>query len=121
MKLDQESLNTVIDLQQIDFNNLTEVMKQSIVEVLNMFNKPLEDKLEDCSADLPYRICCQCDKVMNEGYLIESADTYCSEECLHQNISQEEYFELYDDGDGDSFWTTWEDNSIFRTPRKGER
>jgi hypothetical protein len=45
---------------------------------------------------------------MNEGYVIESREWYCSDECLHKHVSHEEFLELYDDGDGDSYWTEWE-------------
>jgi len=57
------------------------------------------------------RKCSECENLMNKGFCIEGGDAYyCSEECLHKNISREEFKELYDDGDGDSYWTEWEDN-----------
>jgi hypothetical protein len=57
------------------------------------------------------RTCDQCNNGMNEGYCIDSGNAYyCSEECLHKNMSQAEYLELYDDGEGDSYWTEWEEN-----------
>jgi hypothetical protein len=46
---------------------------------------------------------------MNEGYVIESCEWYCSDECLHKHVSPEEFLELYADGEGDSYWTEWED------------
>ena len=27
---------------------------------------------------------------------------------LHKNITEEEYLKLYDNGNGDSYWTEWE-------------
>lgn len=57
------------------------------------------------------RTCTQCDKEMTKGYCIENGiEYYCSEECLHKNISEEEFNELYDNGNGDSYWTEWEEN-----------
>ena len=57
-----------------------------------------------------YRICSECGKVMVEGYCIDNgAEYYCSEECLHKNLTEEEFNELYDDGKGDSYWTSWLD------------
>jgi hypothetical protein len=57
---------------------------------------------------------------MNEGYVIEGANEhYCSDECLHKNITPEEFSEFYignqDDDDDDIsdiqiFWTEWEAN-----------
>lgn len=55
------------------------------------------------------RICSECGKEMTEGYCIENGlEYYCSDECLHKNISEEEYNRLYDDGYGDTYWTEWE-------------
>ena len=34
---------------------------------------------------------------------------YCSDECLHKNITKKEFLELYDKGNGDSYYTEWED------------
>ena len=32
---------------------------------------------------------------------------YCSDECLEKNMTREEFEELYDGGEGDSYWTEW--------------
>lgn len=55
------------------------------------------------------RTCSECNKEMNEGYCIENGfEYYCSDECLHEHYTDEEFEELYDDGNGDSYWTEWE-------------
>ena len=54
------------------------------------------------------RECNACGKNINEGYCIEGGiEYYCSDACLHTEITHEEYMELYADGEGDSYWTTW--------------
>ena len=64
-----------------------------------------------------FRVCDECGKPMIAGYVIDGCDTYCSDECLHKHITDEEYKELYADGDGDTYWTTWYENSItYRNP-----
>jgi hypothetical protein len=56
------------------------------------------------------RVCSECGKPMTEGYCIENgAEYYCSEECLHKNLTDEEYENLYDEGRGDSYYTSWVD------------
>ncbi len=56
------------------------------------------------------RVCSECGKPMTEGFCIEDgAEYYCSEECLHKNLTEEEYDNLYDDGRGNSYWTSWLD------------
>ncbi len=54
------------------------------------------------------RVCSnpECKKIMVEGYIIEDGvEYYCSDDCLHTNMTQEEFKELHNDGD--SFWTEW--------------
>ena len=66
-----------------------------------------EKELERLHCDI--RTCNECDKEMTEGYCIENGiEYYCSDECLHKNITEEEYLKLYDNGNGDSYWTEWE-------------
>ena len=57
------------------------------------------------------RECTACGKGMNEGYCIEGGiEYYCSDACLHTEITHEEYMELYADGEGDSYWTDWSED-----------
>lgn len=54
------------------------------------------------------RECTACGAGMNEGYCIEGGiEYYCSDACLHTEMTHEEFIELYNDGEGDSYWTTW--------------
>ena len=68
------------------------------------------DELVD-ELDLEHSRCCsECGKPMYEGFCIENgAEYYCSEECLHKHLTEEEYENLYDDGRGNSYWTSWVD------------
>ena len=61
--------------------------------------------------DLEYvRACSECGKPMTEGFCIEDgAEYYCSEECLHKHLTEEEFDNLYDEGRGNSYWTSWLD------------
>lgn len=62
-----------------------------------------------------FRICEECGKPMIEGYVVDGCNTYCSDDCLFKNITPEEYENSYDNGKGDSYWTTWyEDSLIYR-------
>ena len=57
------------------------------------------------------RECTACKGGMNEGYCIEGGiEYYCSDACLHTEITHEEYMELYADGEGDSYWTDWSED-----------
>ena len=60
------------------------------------------------------RECTACGKGMNEGYCVENGmEYYCSDECLHTEITPAEWDELYADGEGDSYWTEWDDPDDF--------
>jgi len=58
-----------------------------------------------------FRICEECGMPMIEGYVVDGSHTYCSKECLYKHVSEEEYNTLYNDGEGDTYWTTWYEDS----------
>jgi hypothetical protein len=58
------------------------------------------------------RKCNECGEGMNEGYVTDGGcEHYCSDACLHKHVSADEFDDLHDDGDGDSYWTEWEDQN----------
>lgn len=58
------------------------------------------------------RNCNECKTPMNSGFCINGGvEYYCDEKCLHKHFSPEEYNDLHDNGNGDSYWTTWEDEN----------
>jgi hypothetical protein len=66
------------------------------------------------------RQCTECGAGMNEGYVIEGANEhYCSDPCLHKNVTPEDFLEFYighkddDDeiGDIQIYWTEWQDET----------
>ena len=59
-----------------------------------------------------FRICDECGKPMLEGYVVNGCDVYCSEECLHKHLTDKEFNYLYDNGNGDTYWTTWYEDSM---------
>ena len=59
-----------------------------------------------------FRVCDECGKPMIEGFVVDGCETYCSEECLHKHITEEDFNVLYNDGNGDTYWTTWYEDSI---------
>lgn len=59
-----------------------------------------------------FRICDECGKPMIIGYVVDGCDAYCSDECLHKHLTDKEFNYLYDDGNSDTYWTTWYEDSI---------
>ena len=37
------------------------------------------------------------------------AEYYCSEKCLHQHYSEEEFLRMYDNGNSETYYTCWID------------
>ena len=63
-----------------------------------------------------FRICDECGRPMIEGYVVDGHDTYCSDECLHKHLTDDEFSILYENGNGDTYWTTWyEDSATFNS------
>lgn len=61
------------------------------------------------------RCCDECGAGMNEGYCIDSgSEYYCSEECLHKHYTAGEWNDMYRDGDGDSYFTSWDDEDDYQ-------
>lgn len=58
-----------------------------------------------------FRICEECGRPMIEGFVVDGCNAYCSEECLHKHISEDDYREAYNNGNGDTYWTTWYEES----------
>jgi len=52
---------------------------------------------------------------MNEGFVIGGGEEYyCTKRCLYQHYTFKEFDEMYDDGKGDSYFTTWEDETEYQ-------
>lgn len=93
------NLKNLIGIDRIRLNNGKEFSDVDYKDWTNTF-------FEDASIDEFIRTCNSCKNDMFEGYLLESSgDTYCSEKCLHLEVSSIEYEELYESGD--ACWTTF--------------
>lgn len=67
------------------------------------------------------RECTACGAGMNEGYIIgDGMEYYCSDACLYLHMTPAEYLELHADGEGDSYWTQWEDPDDFEDEDEDE-
>lgn len=56
------------------------------------------------------RKCNECGKEITKGYSINDGDEYyCSNECLFNHYTPNEYTKMYDDGNGNSYYTEWDD------------
>ena len=121
----------------METKDVNEVLRQDVLasdRLSDYFYALLKEKIEETSADIKefmadfvirqsktselvdeldlehIRVCSECSKPMTEGYCIENGtEYYCSEECLHKHLTEEEYDNLYDEGRGNSYWTSWID------------
>lgn len=53
---------------------------------------------------------------MNSGYVVGNGEKhYCTEDCLHTEISPEEWDEMtIDEDNSPNYWTEWEDMDEYR-------
>ena len=59
------------------------------------------------------RACEICNLPLIEGYCVEGGITYyCSDKCLKEHFSENEWEDMYADGESDSYWTSWVDEVI---------
>ena len=69
--------------------------------------KIIVEELEE-HFNISCRVCSNCNSIMLEGYCIEDGtEYYCSDRCLLENMSYNQFLSLYDEGNGDSYWTEW--------------
>ena len=56
------------------------------------------------------RQCDECGAKMRQGLVIDSGTAYyCGEACLHKHYTPAQWADMYADGEGDSYWTEWEE------------
>ena len=87
-------------------------VSQLIKDVLDENDFHPDDRLDLLKNVMHYaeiRICDVCHKAMTEGYYDGdyTGKYFCSDECLHTEMTDEEWHEHYSD-DGQSYYTEWE-------------
>lgn len=103
----QQAKHTGFTLE--DFINMFKAYRQTrAVDFLLGLNEYIDREM--LGDDYICRICSECGKRMDEGYCVDNGlEYYCSDECLRKHYTQEQWEMMYDNGDGDSYWTTWYD------------
>jgi hypothetical protein len=90
------------------FLDLTDEEQKAIFE--NVYNDYIRQEyltLQE-AIDQNIRRCAECGRIMIEGYCIEQGVEYfCSDSCLYENYTKEEFEEMYNDGEGDTYYTEW--------------
>lgn len=84
---------------------------KDIQELIDAIVQAVKTKKEEEDWGDNFRVCDECDSIATEGFVVADGEyIYCSEICLHKHISPSEWLEMYDDGDGNSYWTQWWDS-----------
>lgn len=93
------------------FENSTEA-NLAISFVHTLSNKGILDDVISTNGVESIRVCEHCAKLMNEGWVYEGFETYCSDTCLkaaHPEI-EIDILKLHAiDNKSNSYWTRWED------------
>lgn len=113
----------VMGMKKYTNNNVYEFLSEEI-NVAQVMQSMTADELRAKESDTDFweelsehldcfRICDACHKPMIEGYCIDDgAEHYCSSECLHTQMTDEEFAELCDGEEGTSYFTNWYEDSI---------
>ena len=62
---------------------------------------------------LTARVCSNCGKIINEGYVVNNGEGYyCSDECAEKHFSKEKWLCMLEgteteDGEAYAYWTEW--------------
>ncbi|ADY13668.1 hypothetical protein [Sphaerochaeta globosa] len=74
---------------------LVKVLKKDLGEhetIYDAVEAAINSKVDDLEDVLEIRICTECEALMVEGYCIDGgSEYYCSDTCLHEHYSREEY------------------------------
>ena len=66
-----------------------------------------------CTEDIDcVRVCDKCGKLMDEGWVYEGIETYCSDDCMiasHPDINIKELKTQAIEDNSNSYWTNWEE------------
>ena len=106
LKHDTKS-NSVKELVSFINSFENEEFRQELIDIVNYLEtSDLNGK--ERTGYLELRVCDVCRKAMAQGYTIEEgAGYYCSDKCMEEEMTREEFEELYDEGLGDSYFTEW--------------
>ena len=100
-KYNLESMRNLINSKN---NNLDEAIRIININKEDGDEENISFLLEDLGIES--RICSICGKIILKGYCIEGGYKYaCSDDCLNAIMTQEEYKYLFDDGEGDTYYT----------------
>lgn len=72
----------------------------------------LQDVIYEYGID-SLRVCEHCGILMNEGWMYDGRETFCSDECLLAKHPAEDINDLNihaSDNDSKTYWTTWEEH-----------
>lgn len=102
--------NEILNLAKIDTNfkeNEEQTSSTTCIDKLDLLNT-LKDEFMELVDNYDYRVCSHCGKIISAGFVVNGGEAYyCNKDCLHKYMTDEEFLELYDNGLGDSYWTTW--------------
>ncbi len=105
--------NTISSLNKINtFFEENEIQTSSCTctdraDLLNMALEILKTEIEKEAEKQDIRVCTECGRLMDEGYIDADFHYYCSDKCLHRQYSEELWNYLHENFEDDYFWTEW--------------
>ena len=93
-----------------------ETQEQATRQFEAMGDNIYTQELEQCNVinevvkgDKYARICTCCHSGMNEGFISNNYEYYCTAQCLRNKYTKKEWEELASEENSGNYWTQWED------------
>lgn len=110
VKLKDNQLSVVVDPEE-SLGKL-ELFEDSFALESPIWLNGIRDNILEALMEIHPRVCYDCGKPMKKGYCIDNgSEHYCSDECLHKHYTPEQWDEMYDGGNSDSYWAEWEEDN----------
>ncbi len=100
-----------IDIHTVETIQYVKSDDKDIKEIIDAIVQAVKTKKKEEDWGDNFRVCDECDSITQEGFVVDDGQyIFCSKECLHKHYTPSEWLEMYDEGNGDSYWTYWWDS-----------
>lgn len=100
--------NETILVKDMGDKSINDVVKYFTDEEITLDGLLESGKMDDYVEFCEFRVCSECGDIMRDGYVVDGGrEYYCSDKCLEKRYTQEEWEELYNEGNSDSYYTEW--------------
>ena len=112
-----ELLRTYSTMFEIEADTQLEAIKQFEELGDSIYTEEMKqcEVIEEVVKGDKYARCCTCcGKGMNEGFISDNYEYYCTAQCLQNKYTKKEWEELANEENSGNYWTEWEDEEDYQ-------